>query len=180
MVKSPSLLSAPSGYLLFRNRMLRYLRVGYFLHGSALVALICCYFALESGLVYENGEWMVISWERTLLGAFLFTSPIFAEMDAYGRFQNYKQVKDLMYTKGYDERILRLFSFSKCQRDAVIVASKDLGLEKEVNDFFFRMGYRWYHILPDIVVENLLVLLHPEFWKRILFTPYYKLQNFYW
>ena len=180
MVKSPSLLQTPSGFQVFRNRALRYLRVGYFLHISALLAVICCSYALQRGLAFSNGEWILISWEWTVLGSILFTSPIFAELDAYGRFQNYKQVKDLLYTRGYDERILRLFSFSKCQRDAVIVASNDLGMGTQIQDFFYKKGYRWYHILPDVVVKNFLVLLHPGFWKRILFTPYYELQNFHW
>ena len=114
------------------------------------------------------------------LAVWSFTIPFFAIFDARGRYQNYKQVKDTLFNMGYDQRLLRPFMHSKCQRDAVVVAANDLGYSSEVKAYFYKAGYRWYHVLPDAFMANPLVLFSSVFWKRILFTKKYELQNFYW
>ncbi|MFD1314692.1 hypothetical protein [Namhaeicola litoreus] len=104
----------------------------------------------------------------------------FAEADALGRYQNYKQIKDTLYKRGFDTRLIRPFMYSKCQRDAVLVATKDLGYTEEAKAYFKKNGYRWYHILPDAFIQNPLVLFHRKFWTNILFTKRYVRQYFLW
>ena len=49
-------------------------------------------------------------------------------LDARSRFQDYKRAKDLFFENGFKSRIAKIYVYSKCQRDAVRVAAKDLGL----------------------------------------------------
>ena len=180
MLKSPSALERPSARRVAFEKFIRFVKVGSFLHFMAILALILFLITLEiavqefkTGLVFPGLVW-------SLLGLGLFTVPFFAEFDARGRYQNYKQVKDVLEQRGFDERLIKPFMHSKCQRDAVLVASEDLGFKKKVSDYYYGQGYRWYHILPDAFVKNPLILLSGLFWKRILFTKRYELQNFYW
>jgi hypothetical protein len=160
--------------------MIRFIKVGSFLHFMTILSAILCFIAIgicveqfAAGGIFSGIAWM-------LLGLGLSTVPFFAEFDAMGRYQNYKQVKDAIQNRGFDHRLLKPFMHSKCQRDAVLVAAEDLGCKKEVSDFYYSQGYRWYHILPDAFLKNPFVLFHGLFWKRILFTRRYELENFYW
>jgi len=105
---------------------------------------------------------------------------IISQLDAYGRFQNYKQLKDKFYEYGFNTRLVRPFMFSKCQRDAVLVAAEDFDNVKELKAYFHESGYRWYHIVPDACLEYPLIVFYKEFWSKILFTKYYHLQNYDW
>jgi len=180
MIKSPSAIGKPSSVKVFSERLIRYLKVGSFLHAMALCGLIlttlCFKISVEflsEGSFFVGGLWFLIC-------IAIFTMPFFAQFDAYGRYQNYKQIKDSFYVMGFDQRLIKPFMYSKCQRDAVLIAAEDLNCQDEVRDYFYQKGYRWYHILPDAFMKNPLVLFYGLFWKRILFTKHYQLQNFYW
>ena len=180
MTKLPSTLDKPSVSKMWLERFIRYMKVGAFLH---LMSVICVAILLISARIaleyFSEGLYMgALLWSALSLWA--FSVPFFSEFDAYGRFQNYKQIKDSLYEMGYDSRLIKPFIHSKCQRDAVIVAGDDLGHGEEVRSFFRDQGYRWYHILPDAFVKNPFVLFSGLFWKRILFTRHYALKNFYW
>jgi len=94
----------------------------------------------------------------------LLVAPIYPQCDARSRYQNYKQVKDHLYLYGFQSRIVKPFSYSRCQRDAVIAAAEELGLEKQCKDYFKSQGYYWYHILPDFLFRHPTYLLHKAFW----------------
>lgn len=155
--------------ILFR-RMARYWRVGFYLH---LVT------ALVMGLTLWGVSWLpdgVFSFCVGLDMAFFCSglgAAVCAQLDAGSRFQEYKRVKDLLFENGFDERIIRLFVHSRCQREAVITAARDLGLEAETMDYFEQAGYRWFHFLPAAIRSRPLVLLQWRFWSRTLFVKPY-------
>ena len=180
MIKSPSTLVRPSTQRIRLERFVRFIKVGAFLHIMAVFAVFVCVTTLRISLYYFEDERLVGAYLFLFLAIWSFTIPFFAEFDAMGRYQNYKQVKDTLFKLGYDQRLLRPFMHSKCQRDAVVVAAHDLGYGSEVKEFFYETGYRWYHILPDAFMRNPLVLFSGMFWQRILFTKRYELQNFFW
>lgn len=180
MIKSPSVIEKPlKGTILF-NQFIRYVKIGAFLHLMAFLGITLFIVSFKVSLFYFAQEQMFSGYSWAFLALCFFTVPFFAEFDAYGRYQNYKQIKDALFDLGYDPRLIRPFMYSKCQRDAVIVAAEDLHHQKKVKVFFYAMGYRSFHILPDAFNKNPLVLFNKHFWRRILFTEYYQLRNFYW
>jgi hypothetical protein len=99
--------------------------------------------------------------------------PVFAQLDARSRFQNYKLIKDQLYLYGFNPRIMKLFIRSRCQRDAAITAAQESGMGKQCKNFFRNNGYRWYHLLPDAVVSKPGTLLTKNFWMITLFVKTY-------
>lgn len=180
MIKGPSTLEVPSTSRIVYQRFLRFLRIGSFLHLMGMVGIAL-------GISFSQYGWSLLAegsvfwaWVSFVTAFCFFTVPIFSEFDALGRYQNYKQIKDAFHQSGYDKRLIKPFMYSKCQRDAVIVAGEDLGYGDRVKADFYDFGYRWYHILPDAFIKYPLVLFSGLFWKNILFTKHYELQNFYW
>jgi hypothetical protein len=110
-----------------------------------------------------------------------FLSLVFTtQLDAYSRFQNYKMAKDLMHQYGFKKSLIKIFSKSRCQRDAFAEAARSLGYKKEIDRYFYSIGFRWYHILPTIILRKPLVLLTKEYWISTLFVSKYKSKYFYW
>lgn len=180
MVKSNSIKYHPSITAIKLNQAKRYLKAGAILHVMALAGLFIFLFGLQNSIFYFNQQMDFNAYKWMFISIYGFTIPFFAEFDALGRYQNYKQIKDKMFILGFDTRLIKPFMHSRCQRDAVIVAATDINIKKEVKDYYYNMGYRWYHILPDTFLNKPLILFKKEFWTRILFTKYYQLQNFYW
>jgi hypothetical protein len=111
---------------------------------------------------------------------FLLSVTVTSQLDAYSRFQNYKMMKDLLFQHGYRELFLKPFSRSRCQRDAVSEAASQLGLEADINLYFKRLGYKWYHIIPSVLIENPLILLTRNYWQTTFFVSYYRSKYFCW
>jgi hypothetical protein len=63
---------------------------------------------------------------------------------------------------------------SKCQRTAFMVAAKELGMEKEVVNYFHRIGIRWYHFIPRFMIDDPLFLFRKSFVSRTFLEKYYK------
>ena len=153
---------------------IRYYKVGRFLHIVALFAFsITVYAAIAIlPLSYSENQGDFLLWGAVLI---VFGSMgILAELDGFSRFQNYKQLKDQIYFNGYQERLLKPMLRSSCQRDAALITCDELGLEKEIRDFFKGRGYRWYHIIPDFVFQYPHFFFSAFFWRTTFFTPYYK------
>lgn len=180
MIKLPSALDKPSVSRIRFERFLRYIKVGAFLHVMSVVSLVIMIISAKIAMEFYSEGLNLKSFLWAAVAIWAFAVPFFSEFDALGRYQNYKQIKDVLYEMGYDERLIKPFIHSKCQRDAVVVAGDDLNCDSKVRAFFLRQGYRWYHILPDAFVNNPLVLFNRTFWTRILFTKRYQLKNFYW
>ena len=180
MIKSEINISTPSFFAIKGNQFIRFIKVGFSLHVIACLGVWLFISSVQELIVYRDViidlrfyVWLFFAW----IG---FVLPFFSEMDAYGRYQNYKLIKDKLYVLGFDGRLVRPFMYSNCQRFAILIAAIDLNYATEVKDYFLKNGYNWYHILPDTWLKKPLILFEKDFWKRILFTKYYKLQNFYW
>ena len=180
MLKSGSLVYSPSSLTITYQRAIRFIMVGKSLHFIALIGLIIFFLGLKYAIISTNYSFSLSSillWYITLFGLSL---PFFAEMDAIGRYQDYKKLKDVLYKYGYDDRLIKPFVGSKCQRDAVVMAAKDLKQMKKTRALFSMLGYKWYHILPDRFVKYPLVVFKKEFWFKILFSNTYHLKYFHW
>ncbi|MEN8123927.1 MAG: hypothetical protein ABFR32_02270 [Bacteroidota bacterium] len=181
VIKSENTIIEPSILIINFNKIIRFIKVGKYLHLSAFIGIFLFFFSISkitNMIRLQEGILGIIPWVLFLfMGLSLF---IIAELDVRGRYQNYKQVKEKLYKYGYDERIIRLYMHSNCQRDAARVAGKDLNHKRKINKYFYKIGYRWYHILPDAFVNNPFIIFRKQFWTKILFTEYYQLQNFYW
>ncbi len=105
---------------------------------------------------------------------------IFAILDVRSRYQDYKRAKDLFFENGFHPRIARLFIHSRCQRDAIRVAARDLGLAGELARFYSDMGYQWFHILPDFIFKRPYILFSRRYWQKTLFESYYRSRYFFW
>ena len=180
MIKSDPVKFYPSITRIKVNQFARFIKVGVFLHVMAFIGLMIFYFGLKYSIFFFQNEIISFGYLWLFISAWGLTIPFFAEFDAKGRYENYKQVKDSLFKMGYDVRLIKPFMYSKCQRDAVLVAAKDLDCKQEVQNYYYKNGYRWYHILPDAFVRNPLVLFRKIFWTKILFTKHYQLKNFYW
>ena len=110
---------------------------------------------------------------RYYLVSFLVSLPVFSQLDARSRYQNYKQLKDQFILFGFDPRILKPVLKSRCQRDAAEIAARDTGYAGECRMHFRCHGYRWYHLFPDFLFTHPWFLLTPYFWKTTFFTPAY-------
>ncbi len=180
MIRSGALKYKPSLLSIKFNRFVRFVRVGAFLHIMGLIGLIVFIIGLQKVFFYFDHEIYGSAYLWLFFSIWGLTIPFFSGFDALGRYQNYKQIKDSLYKRGFDPRLIKPFANSKCQRDAVLIAAEDLEIADQVKKVYHNMGYRWYHILPDAFIKNPLVLFYRIFWQRILFTKHYQLQNFYW
>lgn len=162
------------------KRVVRYVRVGFWLHLVALFAgavfVFACKRIVESFQTAGNLE-MFFSFYCCLVS---LSMVLFAQKDAFCRFQNYKRAKDLFFENGFDTRIVDVFIHSRCQRDAVLVAACDTGHKTRLTQYYAHLGYRWYHFLPDIVFNSPGAFFRKPFWKKTLFVPYYRSRHFLW
>lgn len=180
MVKTENKALKPSKMAIIFYRFMRYIQVGAFLHLMAIFGLWLFINGLQILFLYKNQtidfyfyKWLLLTW----IG---FVLPFFSELDAFGRYQNYKLIKDKLHINGFDYRLVRPFMYSNCQRISILTAAADLNCADKVKAYFYTQGYRWYHVFPQVWIRNPLVLFHKKFWEKILFTRYYQLKNFYW
>lgn len=162
-------------------RVIRYLQTAYLLHLMALASIfLSYYFTKEFLLHWENtGSY----WKLILYGIcaiYFFTLILFSQFDARSRYQNYKLAKDRLFKYGFDSRLLKPFMYSRCQRDAIASAARDLKLQKEWKQLNNEFGFRWYNILPLIVKRNPLLLFSKNYWSKTLFVRTYHSKYFLW
>lgn len=167
------------GFILIMKTV-RYLQTGLLLHFMAVAGILCFFFFWQLTLMaFEQGNLIRILL-NLYLSLYFFSLPIFSQLDARSRYQNYKMIKDKFSSYGFDERIVRPFVYSRCQRDAIKVAAKELKYTCDLEMYFSKMGFRWYHILPHLVVRNPKILLTKSYWQKTLFVKTYKSKYFLW
>lgn len=105
---------------------------------------------------------------------FLLIFPLFAQLDARSRYQEYKKVRDQLILHGPDHRIFKSLCLSRCQRDAALAAARQLDYAAACSGYFSIAGYRWYHFLPDFVKHHPEFLLTATFWRTTFFAPTYE------
>jgi hypothetical protein len=141
-------------------------------------------------MIYFFGRESIILWKssgnvwKLLLNGFastyFFTLIFFSQFDARSRYQNYKMVKDKFFEYGFDARLLKPFVYSRCQRDAIRVAAGELDFGKEWKQFTCQLGFRWYHLLPTIILRHPAVLFTKSYWSKTLFARTYHAKYFLW
>lgn len=167
--------SVPRWYIFYK-------KLASFLRTSAILQLfflvITALFFVFAYRIY-SGEKGILTW-NALLTLFFFSLSITTQLDAYSRYQNYKMVKDLFHKNGFRRLIIKPFSKSQCQRDAVKEAAQQLQIYSPVKKYFHELGYRWYHIIPSVLIENPLLIFTRNYWITTFFVPNYKSKYFLW
>lgn len=168
------------GVKVFFMRANRFVRIGVLLHLAAAAGGALCFSAGRAAWA----AWGLGQWDGVLIYVFLAAASaallIFAQLDAFSRFQNYKKAKDMFYENGFKPRIADLFIHSRCQRDAVKVAARDLGFLDPLCLYYQTLGYRWFHLLPDALFLKPLVFFSRRYWLRTLFEKKYTSKYFPW
>ena len=151
-----------------------YLRAGYFLHGMTLVevVLLCAVYPHLSLSMADGLDAGVLF--RLWLFSFLAALPLFSQLDARSRYQNYKQIRDQLFLYGFDKRIFKPVQQSRCQRDAALAAAWASGHGNACRAYFKSCGYRWYHLVPDFLIRSPHFLMTGIFWRRTFFMPTYR------
>jgi len=156
-----------------RHWIISYLDVGKLLYFSLIL------FVLES-YIYGHLLLKALQNESTFFFYFWLVSFLFSFvhiflvlMDGWSRFQNYKRIKDQFYLHGFHTKIAHHYKGSKCQRSAVIIASKELGLKKEALSFYKRQGIKWYYFIPQFMVKDPLFMIKRSFWSRTFMEKKY-------
>jgi hypothetical protein len=160
------------------HKIYRYFKVGYLLHLISLLGVVMAIFFLKFTKVAILNNQLPQQLLYGYLAAYGAVLPIFAQLDARSRYQNYKLIKDKLHRYGFSARIIDPFTWSRCQRDAIQVAANDLGYKKQMQDYFKKLGFKWYHVLPRILIRNPRLLFTKSYWFRTLFVKYYALKNF--
>jgi hypothetical protein len=167
-------------FVIFLMKTYRYFKIGYLLHMMTLLG-VCLFFFFGqlSLLALESKDWWLFAL-FTYLSLYGFVLPFFAQFDIRSRYQNYKLIKDKLYENNYHNLLIKPFSRSRCQRDAVLVAATDMGMHAEVSSYFYKLGYRWYHILPGLVLNEPSRLFTRDYWNKTLFVKGYRSKYFLW
>lgn len=165
---------------IFKMKTLRYLQTGVLLHlmGGAGLGLFFVFVDMAYSAMQQ--QQIIGALIYSYLTLFCFTLPFFSQFDARSRYQNYKILKDKLHVYGFDQRMIYPFVYSRCQRDAIKVAAADMHFLHEFKTCIFNMGFRWYHILPRMVVKNPKLLFAKMYWKKTLFVKSYKSKYFLW
>lgn len=157
-----------------------YFLVGRMLHLMLVFGLFLFLFAGQLAFEYMAEEQYLFTGIFGYLSLYGFTLLFFSQLDARSRFQNYKQAKDKIYEHGFQNRIIKPFAYSRCQREAILMAARCLKKEKECRILFKEMGFKWYHILPRILIENPSFLFTRKYWEMTLFATKYQSRYFLW
>ncbi len=159
--------------MMHRSKIISYLKLGYLLHLMTLLEIILLTILFQTFQInswLENGNLFF----KVILVIPFAILPFFAQFDAYSRYQNYKQLKDHLFIHGFERRIVKPFVKSRCQRDAAFVAAEELGMKKECRKYFYDLGYKWHHFLPDFLSTKPQTLICKSFWLNTFFAKHYK------
>jgi hypothetical protein len=172
--------SKENRYVIPYQRASRFLKVGFLLHLASMVglAIFIWFWILTVSALENGGRYFVFMYGY--LSVFGLVVAFFAQMDAYGRLQNYKLAKDLFFENGFQKRIVNLFIRSRCQREAIKIAAIDLGIIDELNAYYASLGYQWFHLVPDVTFHNPMFFFTWNFWKKTFFATPYKSKYFSW
>ena len=162
-------------------RIIRYFQTGILLHLMAIFSIFMVYFTGKEFLILFKSSGSL--WKLLLYGfasTYFITLFFFSQLDARSRYQNYKMVKDKFAEYGFDARLLKPFMYSRCQRDAVGVATRELKYLREWKKLTHTLGFRWYHLLPTMIVRNPHILFTINYWSKTLFVRTYHSKYFLW
>lgn len=88
--------------------------------------------------------------------------------DSLSRYREAQRVYCLITYYGWQARIIKPLAGSRCQRDAVKLASSEAGCLAQTTAMLHKLGYRWHHLTPDGVVATPSQVLSRSFWRSVL------------
>ncbi len=136
---------------------------------TLLSLALCCLLAVWGIRAGSGGS--LLSGAGWLLSASFCLSVAGCSLaDGLCRYHEYLRFKRILLRYGFRTRLFLHLSRSRCQRDAILLAAHEAECRHLLQDLFRRKGYRWYHILPDPIVDNPLHFFKPEF-LRTTFLP---------
>ena len=152
------------------RNVLRYVKAAPWPYMTGVASLLLAFGLKAAGVAHwSSGELpqaAVFGW----WGVCWLVVAVFALADGVSRHREYRRIKAMFVRYGFSERILRPLARSRCQRDAALHAARETGHLDKARSYFRGLGYRWYHILPDLVVRNPLAFASPTF-LRTSFMP---------
>ncbi len=151
-----------------------YIRAGLFLHVMSLTELALLWMASSYFPIIGEKAVTAGNFSELIILSFLAALPLFSQLDARSRYQNYRQIKDQLFLYGFDKRIFKPVLKSRCQREAALAAAEELGYGDRCRAYFRTRGYRWYHLVPDFVLHAPGFFLTGAFWRRTFFMPTYQ------
>ncbi len=151
-----------------------YLRVGKLLYISLGLFVAESYFFWQLLLRFNYKDKPLLHILLILCFLFSFVHIFLVLMDGWSRFQNYKRIKDQFYIHGFDVRLAGNYQGSKCQRNAAIIAAKELGMEKEILNFYRKRGVRSFHFIPHFMIQDPFFIFRRYFWSRTFLEKPYK------
>ena len=155
------------------HSVVSYLRTGLLLNSLTVVEFIL-FCAAAPELLPNDSDSLLKNIYKGWLLLFLASLPVFSQLDARCRYQDYKRAKDLFFRFGFDPRIIKTLLKSRCQRDAAMVAALESGHGESCRAFYRSQGYRWYHILPDFLFSHPQFLMSRHFWQSTFFLKTYQ------
>lgn len=163
------------------NILASYFRVGHLLHWSLILFILesWFYWVMFEGALEKNSLLVIAFWMSCFL--FSFVHIFLVIMDGWSRFQNYKRAKDLFFDHGFNTKVAEMYTGSKCQRNAAIVAADELGYKDEILSFYKKKGVKWYHYMPYFMSQDPWFLFRNYFWERTFlektYTPKYNFHS---
>ncbi len=167
--------SIPGWYVLYK-KFIAFIRTSFILQLFFILTIVLFIYFVNR--FYLSGK--ILFSINTLFIMFFFSLSVTTQLDAYSRYQNYKLIKDMMHKNGYRSLIIKPFSRSRCQRDAVREAAHQLELQSMVKQYFYETGYRWYHIMPSVLLQNPFLIFTKGYWITTFFVPRYVSKYFLW
>lgn len=167
-------------FLVLYQKTKRIILVGRLLHVMTLLGMTlffyCGQLALKTAAQNQSSLFLLYS----LIACYGLILVFFAQMDALSRYQNYKKAKDLFFENGFKIRIVNLYIISRCQRDAIRIAARDLNYEAYLNRYYKACGYQWFHLLPDFMFSKPWIIFSNKYWQKTLFEKKYESKHFLW
>lgn len=152
------------------ERGARYVRAAPWPYLTGTGALLLAFGLKGVGVAHWSAGNVVVGLAFGWWGACWLAVAFFALADGVSRHREYRRIKAMLLRYGFNERILKPQARSRCQRDAALHAARETGHLDRARTYFHGLGYRWYHILPDLVVRNPLAFASPAF-LRTSFLP---------
>lgn len=131
--------------------------LGYYLYAMRMQFIFTVFFQIPTFFIgfYFIGYWIL-----------LWTIPwtIAQLLDLKSRMKELFWIRSIVEKYPHKrDRYLKAQCFAPCRRNATAVAIRDI---KYANDFYYNMGYRWYHLIPDGFFTKARTL---KYWKAALF-----------
>jgi len=151
-----------------------YWNVGKLLYGALFLFVLetIFYYAMFQKAYMEKPLWVIGFWLWSLM--FSFIHIFLVSMDIWSRIQNYKRFKDHLFQHGFSPKIVDYYKGSKCQRMALTTAAKELGIEDKIKEHFRKSGIKWFHFVPQFMIQDPLFPFKKHFWSRTFLEKYYE------